>query len=107
MGKYGTACVGGRCGRPCCRAGHANVTNEPLDWTEGHHLTGWAEGGETTLANASLLCRFHHRTVHHGDWQARLGPDGRPEFLPPVTVDPQRRPRRNVYHHRDAYHHRE
>jgi hypothetical protein len=75
--------------------------DRPPRWAEAHHLTGWADGGETSLANACLLCRHHHRTVHHGGWQVRLGSDGRPEFLPPAILDPERRPRRNVYHHRE------
>jgi hypothetical protein len=31
---------------------------------EGHHLVHWADGGETTLENAALLCPHHHRYVH-------------------------------------------
>jgi hypothetical protein len=52
------------------------------------------------LANACLVCRYHHRVLHHSDWEVRLGPDGRPEYLPPETLDPERRPRRNLYHRR-------
>ena len=35
-------------------------------FTEGHHITHWAEGGETKLSNLVTLCRFHHRLVHEG-----------------------------------------
>src|SRR6187401_3563934 len=36
-------------------------------WLDGHHIRHWIEGGETSLANTLLLCRFHHRFVHeHG-----------------------------------------
>jgi len=75
-----------------------DVTNEPLDWCDGHHIVAWADGGTTDLTNACLVCAFHHRLLHHSDWRVRLASDGRPEFIPPATVDPQRRPRRNLYH---------
>ena len=35
-------------------------------FTEAHHVTHWADGGETSLANTVLLCRRHHRVVHEG-----------------------------------------
>ena len=83
----------GGCAFPQC--------DRPARWAEGHHLIGWADGGTTTLANACLICRRHHRLLHNNSgWQARLGPDGHPEFLPPAAIDPDRRPRRNTYHHR-------
>ena len=50
-------------------------------WLDGHHIQHWIEGGETTLENTMLLCRFHHRCVHdlgfriEGD--AFLDPHGR------------------------------
>ena len=74
--------------------------DRPPRWTDGHHIVHWSDGGETNLANAVLLCRYHHRVVHHGDWQVRIAPDGLPEFLPPAWLDPARRPRRNQYHQR-------
>ena len=33
-------------------------------YTDAHHLTHWADGGETKLDNLVLLCRRHHRAVH-------------------------------------------
>jgi hypothetical protein len=72
----------------------------PPRWTDGHHIRSWVDGGPTSLDNAVLLCGPHHRTVHHSDWQVRLGHDGLPEFIPPAHVDLHRRPRRNVFHRR-------
>ena len=74
--------------------------DRPPKWCDGHHIRHWADGGPTSLENAVLLCMHHHRAIHHSDWQVRLGPDGLPEFLPPIHVDPRRRPRRNIFHHR-------
>jgi hypothetical protein len=65
-----------------------------------HHVIHWSDGGETTLTNAVLLCRYHHRVIHHGEWQIRIAADGLPEFLPPAWLDPAQRPRRNHYHPR-------
>ncbi|SNY46092.1 HNH endonuclease signature motif containing protein [Paractinoplanes atraurantiacus] len=76
--------------------------DRPPRWTDCHHLVGWNDGGPTSLDNLVLLCRRHHRLVHHPTmgWQIRLGPDGHPDFIPPPTIDPDRRPRRNQFHHR-------
>jgi len=38
-------------------------------YTDAHHVVSWVEGGRTDLANATLLCRFHHRLVHEGGWR--------------------------------------
>ncbi|WBB67126.1 HNH endonuclease signature motif containing protein [Micromonospora sp. WMMD812] len=77
----------GGCAFPGC--------DRPPRWCEGHHLRHWSDGGDTSLANAVLLCRHHHRQVHHHGWQVRLAGDGHPEFVPPVWLDPRQRPRRN------------
>ncbi|HEU4728432.1 MAG TPA: DUF222 domain-containing protein [Kofleriaceae bacterium] len=50
---------------------------------EGHHIQHWADGGETTLENACLLCSHHHRFVHEYGYQIELGPEGRPRFRDP------------------------
>lgn len=50
---------------------------------EGHHLVHWADGGETTLENAALLCSHHHRYVHEYGYEVELGRDRRPPFRDP------------------------
>ncbi|UUV30144.1 HNH endonuclease [Amycolatopsis roodepoortensis] len=64
-----------------------------------HHIEHWADGGPTDLRNLVLLCGFHHRLIHHGDWEVRMAADGLPEFIPPQYRDPVRHPRRNTLHH--------
>ncbi|RSN18480.1 HNH endonuclease [Streptomyces sp. WAC 05977] len=65
-----------------------------------HHIIHWADDGPTDLRNLVLLCGFHHRLIHHGDWEVRMAADGLPEFIPPQYRDPLRQPRRNTLHHR-------
>ena len=72
--------------------------DRPPRWCDGHHVRSWVDGGATSLDNAVLLCGFHHRVIHRGQWRVRLGHDGLPEFVPPAYVDPWRRARRNLYH---------
>ncbi|WP_297536640.1 HNH endonuclease signature motif containing protein, partial [Amycolatopsis sp.] len=55
-------------------------------------------GGPTDLNNLTLLCERHHRLIHCGGWEVRMGGDGRPDFIPPDYLDPLRRPRRNTCH---------
>ncbi len=31
-----------------------------------HHIRPWNQGGPTDLPNLVLVCRYHHRRVHHG-----------------------------------------
>ncbi|HEX3483328.1 MAG TPA: DUF222 domain-containing protein [Kofleriaceae bacterium] len=50
---------------------------------EGHHIRHWADGGETSLSNALLLCSLHHRRVHELGFTVELGPDQRPRFRDP------------------------
>ncbi len=63
-----------------------------------HHIHHWADGGLTDLRNMCLLCSFHHRLIHHGDWEVRMAADGLPEFIPPQYLDPLQAPRRNTLH---------
>jgi len=47
----------GGCTHPGC--------DTPARWCDAHHLVHWADGGPTDLTNLRLLCRRHHRIVHH------------------------------------------
>ncbi|GIJ44152.1 HNH endonuclease [Virgisporangium aliadipatigenens] len=82
----------GGCAFPGC--------DRPRRWAQAHHIVHWADGGPTSLANSVLLCGYHHRLIHRGQWEVRMARDGLPEFLPPTYLDPARRPRRNVCHRR-------
>jgi len=73
----------------------------PAAWTEAHHIVHWINGGTTDLANLTLLCRAHHRVVHHGGWDIVMGADKHPRFLPPEWMDPLREPR--PAHHRQPH----
>lgn len=49
----------GGCTYPSCSV--------PPSWCDAHHVTHWADGGSTSLANTALLCGRHHTVVHqHG-----------------------------------------
>ena len=66
---------------------------KPASWTEAHHIWHWADGGPTDMNNLVLLCGFHHRLLHHSDWEVFIGIDQHPWFVPPASVDPYRQPR--------------
>jgi len=65
--------------------------DRPSDWTDGHHLKHWADGGETTLDNLALLCRRHHRKVHEEGWRLAWGEDRGTVAIPPQWRVPLRR----------------
>ncbi|SDW02547.1 protein of unknown function, partial [Saccharopolyspora shandongensis] len=66
--------------------------DRPPGTPEAHHVQHWADGGATNLDNMVMLCAHHHRTLHNQRWEIAMC-DGRPEFIPPPTVDPKRTPR--------------
>ncbi|MDP9639793.1 hypothetical protein J2W18_004742 [Rhodococcus cercidiphylli] len=68
---------------------------KPAAWTEGHHIWHWTDGGPTDMNNLVLLCGFHHRLIHHSDWEVFIGTDQHPWFVPPASVDPYRQPRQS------------
>lgn len=39
----------------------------------GHHIIHWPDG-PTELDNLVLACSFHHKLVHEGGWDVKLGP---------------------------------
>ena len=50
---------------------------------DAHHITHWADGGETALGNLVHLCRRHHRLIHEGGYSVARGADGELEFRHP------------------------
>jgi Domain of unknown function (DUF222) len=48
--------------------------DRPAGWCDAHHLTAWADGGPTSLANLVLLCARHHTLVHEGGWRILFDP---------------------------------
>lgn len=73
---------------------------------EAHHIQPWWMGGESSLANAVLLCPFHHRLVEpdpsrsgESQWRVHLDPvNGLPWFTPPRHIDPNQKPRQHYRH---------
>jgi len=57
----------------------------------------WQRGGPTDLDNGALLCQYHHQQTHRQGWRVQVARNGYPELIPPVSIDPTRRPRQ---HHR-------
>ncbi|EKT76523.1 hypothetical protein WSS_A42330, partial [Rhodococcus opacus M213] len=55
----------------------------PPSWCEGHHIIHWSAGGPSDMGNLVLLCGFHHRLLHHSDWEIEMGADRHPTFIPP------------------------
>jgi hypothetical protein len=52
-------------------------------YLDAHHITHWANGGETKPPNLVSLCRFHHRAVHEGGFGVRVLDDGALRFVRP------------------------
>ena len=65
---------------------------------DAHHVKHWADGGETSLDNTLLLCRFHHRLVHEEGFQLNRLAGGELELrnphglLIPEAPSPPRQP---------------
>jgi hypothetical protein len=53
--------------------------DRPSRWTDAHHVRHWADGGPTSLANLTLLCRPHHRSIHDGAFSVQIE-GSRPTF---------------------------
>jgi len=37
---------------------------QQVEGGQAHHITHWANGGDTNLQNTQLLCRKHHTRTH-------------------------------------------
>lgn len=76
---------GFRCAAEGCESRHR---------LEVHHLTPWAEGGETNQRDLIVLCWFHHQVVvHERGFEVYLHPEhGRVRFRKPSGPPGRRRP---------------
>jgi hypothetical protein len=52
----------------------------PAAWCEAHHRLPWSLGGPTDLANAMLLCSFHHQRIHDDSYLVKTMPNGDVRF---------------------------
>ena len=70
--------------RKALRIRHATCAAEgcsiPNTWTDAHHLDPWAQGGNSDLRNAVLLCGHHHRLAHNPAYSTTRHPDGTIRF---------------------------
>lgn len=62
----------------------------PASWCEIHHVAEYAEGGATHTDNGTLLCWWHHRSLHLSEWRIRMN-GGVPEIRGPAWWDCERR----------------
>jgi hypothetical protein len=56
-----------------CRADGCTV---PAGWCDAHHQRPWSTGGPTDLANAVLLCNWHHHRAHDDRYLHQQLPNG-------------------------------
>ena len=85
------ACRDGGCRFPGC--------NRPVNWTQGHHIRHWRNGGATALANMILLGTRHHTMVHAENWAIKLKPDGTATFTKPNGLTRTSTPRGSPHLH--------
>ncbi|MDN5931960.1 MAG: HNH endonuclease [Pseudonocardia sp.] len=76
------------CAHPGC--------DRPPSWCDIHHVDFWGHHGPTEINNLVMLCKAHHRQVHHTEWLVRIR-TGLPEFVPPRWIDPDHVPRRRIH----------
>jgi hypothetical protein len=57
--------------------------DRPPEWTDGHHIRPWAEGGATRMDNLVLLCQRCHTSVHERGLRLRWGAGGELLAEPP------------------------
>ena len=61
-------------------------------WCERHHVIAWYDGGDTNIANLTLVCSYHHHQFAQRGWQCRINDDGLPVWIPPKWIDRHQRP---------------
>ncbi len=66
-------------------------------FVDAHHVNQWDQGGLTDLDNLVLLCRVHHRAIHHRGYTCEAGPHQTFRFFNPngiqlIPVPPLEKP---------------
>ncbi|MEV8372946.1 DUF222 domain-containing protein [Kribbella sp. NPDC056861] len=62
------------------------VCHAPPIYCDAHHITSWAEGGDTSLSNMVLLCRVDHTSLHQGHWTVIIE-DDQVKVTPPAWAN--------------------
>lgn len=62
----------------------------PPAYCDTHHVVEWQHGGRSDVSNGIMLCVRHHHMIHREKWRIRWR-DGLPQFVPPASIDPDRR----------------
>ena len=79
---------GGFCTFPSCDA--------PPGMAEAHHVTDYAETQTTSVDDGTLVCCTDHRDRINQGWTTTML-NGRPHWIPPSWLDPDRTPRHNPW----------
>jgi len=74
------------------RDGGCAKCHAPPEHCEAHHIRWWERGGRSDLSNGVMLCTRCHHDIHRQGWEIEVE-RGRVSFIPPPTIDPQRRAR--------------
>jgi len=74
------------------RDGGCAKCHAPPEHCEAHHIRWWERGGGTDLSNGVMLCTRCHHDIHRQGWDIKVT-GGRVDFIPPPSIDPQRKPR--------------
>lgn len=74
------------------RDGGCAKCHAPPEHCEAHHIRWWDKGGDSDIANGVMLCTRCHHDIHRYGWEIVVHAN-RVSFIPPPSVDPERRPR--------------
>jgi hypothetical protein len=66
----------------------ADGCHRPAAQCDVHHVTFWADGGETALHNLVVLCRRHHGFVHQRGWRVVVRDGGERRLVAPTGLPP-------------------
>ncbi|MEY2397286.1 MAG: hypothetical protein QOJ00_460 [Actinomycetota bacterium] len=55
-------------------------------FVDAHHVQEWEHGGPTDIDNLVLLCRVHHRAIHHRGYTCQPAPHQRFHFYNPQGI---------------------